>query len=458
MTGIPNFESSKNTSISTFIITGEDGTTVDLRPAVAGFNYYENILSATITANAVFGDSGNTKIKKGETQTNLLTGLPVRGGESIEISIEDSKKNKLKFLGDNKLYVNMTDSGVMSTQMAGYKLDFVPKEFLINEQTKLVARYDGKISDSVTKILKFFDTESYDVEETSNDYNYIANDHSPLYVLDWLSSKCIPTNVTPGTGAGFFFFQTSEGYKFKSVDGLLDISGKNIRKYRYSNTPGSVVDNMPGNYTRILDYAINQNTNVQAKMQVGAYNSRILVFCPYTFKVDTIINSAVSGSTSKGPQQALPTSQKQVNNVKTAGKKLDAISSKFLEKPTRLMSVIKDVGTLPKGSSPKEQLKNWKDKPEETNDKIEYHLAQSIMRFNQLFSNKISITVAGDLSLHAGDLLYCEFSALSKGDTNAINKETSGYYLISGLCHSIGNTEFFTYLDLVRDSVGKKID
>ena len=109
---------------------------------------------------------------------------------------------------------------------------------------------------------------------------------------------------------------------------------------------------MPGNYTRILDYAINQNTNVQAKMQVGAYNSRILVFCPYTFKVDTIINSAVSGSTSKGPQQALPTSQKQVDNVKTAGKKLDAISSKFLEKPTRLMSVIKDVGTLPKGSSP----------------------------------------------------------------------------------------------------------
>ena len=99
-----------------------------------------------------------------------------------------------------------------------------------------------------------------------------------------------------------------------------------------------------------------------------------------------------------------------------------------------------------------------RDKPEETNDKIEYTLAQSIMRFNQLFSNKISITVAGDLSLHAGDLLYCEFPALSKGDTNAINKETSGYYLISGLCHSIGNTEFFTYLDLVRDSVGKKID
>jgi hypothetical protein len=456
MTGIPDLESSKNTLISTFAITGSDGTNVDLRPAVAAFNYYENILSATITANAVFADAGTSKLKSNETQTNLLTGLPVRGGESVQIVMEDNKKNKLKLIGDNILHVNAIDSGILNTNSSGYKLDFVTQEFLINEQTKLEKRYGGKISDSIEKILKELGVKSYDIEETSNVYEFIANEHSPLYLLDWLSSKSIPTNVTPGTGAGFFFFQTSEGYKFKSVDGLLDISGKKIRKYRYSNTPGSVVDNTPGNYTRILDHSIDQNTNVQAKMQVGSYNSRILVFCPYTFKVDTIINSAIDGSISKGPQQALPTSQKQVNNVKTAGKKLDAISSKFLEKPTRFMSVIKDVGTLPKGSTAIEQLKNWKNKKEETNDKIEYTLAQSIMRFNQLFSNKISITVAGDFSLHAGDLLYCEFPALAQGDVNSVNKETSGYYLISGLCHSVGGNEFFTYLDLVRDSVGKK--
>lgn len=456
--GIPDLESSKNTLLNKFTITGNDGTIVDLRPSLSAFNYYESILSATITASAIFGDAGTSKFKSEEPQTNLLTGLPVRGGEKVEVMLQDSKGNKLNLIDDKILRLNAVDSAIMDTQTSGYKLDFSTEEFLNNEQIKLTKRYEGKISDSIQKILKDLGVNSADIEETSNVYNFIANEHSPLYVLDWLSSKAIPTNVTPGTGAGFFFFQTSKGYKFKSVDGLLDTSGKKIKKYRYSNTPGSVVNDTPGNYIRILDYEMNQNTNVQSKMQVGSYNSRVLVFCPYTFKVDTIINSAIGGSISKGPQQALPTSQKQVDNVKTAGKKLNAISSKFLEKPTRLMSVIKDIGTLPKGSTPEEQLKNWKQKPEETNDKIEYTLAQSIMRFNQLFSNKIKITVSGDFNLYAGDLVYCEFPSLSKGDSNSINKETSGYYLISSLCHSYGGSDFFTYLDLIRDSVGKKIN
>ena len=120
------------------------------------------------------------------------------------------------------------------------------------------------------------------------------------------------------------------------------------------------------------------------------------------------------------------------------------------------MNRVKDVGTLPPGKDIEEQLKNWKDKPDKDTFDSEQTMVQSVMRYNQMFSIKINIMIAGDFSLRAGDLIYCEFPKLSTEPNTQVNKKSGGLYMISSLSHNITPRETYTSLTLVRDTFGRK--
>ena len=43
-----------------------------------------------------------------------------------------------------------------------------------------------------------------------------------MYIINWLSKKSIPSkDGEMGETAGYLFFETSEGYHFRSIDSLL---------------------------------------------------------------------------------------------------------------------------------------------------------------------------------------------------------------------------------------------
>lgn len=453
----PDLISGKEPKFIAFEINGND---IGSR-GVGEINFYESILSVTSSMSVDVIDAGGGSFSG--KQTNILSGLPLRGGEGAQIILEDSYGQRLTKI----LFVNTVSAGDVGTQKLSFSMDLFPPEHFSNEQTRVVKRYDGKISESIKSILKdpniFALTESdFEIEDSENVYNFIGNDRKPLYVIDWLSTKAIPSGKT-GSCAGFFFFHANGKYQFKSVDMLLAKQPK--RKYRYTGTPANKSEEIGTEYFgRILKYSIKENINIQNKMQVGTYNTRILYFDPYSFKVDAVINSAIEKqqiaperSKDSEPQQVKQSSP-QKDNANTAAEKLDFIDKKFLEKPCRLMCVVKDNGNLPSGTTAEKQLESWKQNPNTMNDQKDLTLHQSIARFNQLFSNKISITVPGDFSLHAGDMIYCEFPNPSADNPqeNYLNRELSGNYLIADVNQSVTRKDHYTYLNLVRDSVGWK--
>lgn len=458
----PDLVSAKESKFIKFFMKKSDGTGVELSNGISEVSYYESILTPTCSMEVTIMDAGGGNVDG--RQTNILSGF-LRGGEEVEIILEDSQQVKLK----QTLFTNTVKSGDVGTQKVSLDLSLFPREYLSNEQTRVVKRYDGKISESIKKILKdpniFALKESqFEIEDTENVYNFIGNDRKPLYVLDWLCPKAIPVGKT-GSCAGFFFFYSDGKYKFKSVDELLKQSSKG--KYRYTNTPPSKSkDAGDGSFDRILQYSIDENIDIQNKMQVGTYNTRTLYFDPYTFKVDAVINSMTEVG-KQSPERSADSDQPQVSTASpqtkkanTAGKTLDFIEQQFLDpnKPCRLMCVVKDNGSLPSGTSAEQQLKAWKEKPTTMNDSKDLTLHQSISRFNQLFSNKISVTIPGNFNLHAGDIIYCEFPNPSANNTeeSGVNKELSGNYLIADVNQNVTRKYHYTYLNLIRDSVGLK--
>ena len=82
--------------------------------------------------------------------------------------------------------------------------------------------------------------------------------------------------------------------------------------------------------------------------------------------------------------------------------------------------------------------------------------SQSIMRYSQLFTVKTVITIPGDFTIKAGDVVQCDFPDLSGSEVKDVNPETKGIYMVASICHRITPTSSTSSLTLVRDSFGGK--
>ena len=280
-----------------------------------------------------------------------------------------------------------------------------------------------------------------DIEETANSYNFIGNGWKPFYTISWLMTKCIPSDGAYGKTAGFLFYETKDGFNFKSLETLIgptkgggSSDKKGAKKFQYT---GKGVTKK--GFQKIIDFRIKKNIDVQEKLAIGAYNNRSLFFNPWNYTVSHK-DFSMSGD--------------QVGKVKTAGTDMAFVAEEFRQGPTRGMSMVLDMGTLPIGKDGKEQVENWKKNKEDLNDKVRERLSQAITRYNQIFSISVDVMIEGDYSLKAGDTIYCEFPDISSEKT--VSKESSGLYLIASLCHKFTSSKATTSLNLIRDSFGKK--
>ena len=401
--------------------------------------YYESILQDSIRATITFVDSGNTIDNK-----TALEGLPIVGQEKALVKFKDNNNTTLYLV----MYVNKVTPLSDDTTKSMVQLDLVSREFILNEKVRLNTRFDGKISDHIRRILtdkNYLATEKeLDIEETSNNYNFIGNNRKPYYTMNWLSKKSVP-NIPGANGntAGYFFYETSEGFKFKSIDSMLSQEKK--KSIIYNQTPDSGGDNIPAGYdAKALEYEKDNTVDVQDKLQMGAFSTRTILFDPFNCYYEVIT----------------PNAKANEKSLKLAGKELPVLNKEFVREGnnkefSRTQYMLLDKGTLPTGSGTgtgQEQIQ----KSKEENFDPKNILNQAIMRYGQLYSSKITITIAGDFSLHAGDAIFVDVPELQSDVKNDdISKQNGGLYIIADLCHYISPKETYTKLNLVRDSFGR---
>jgi hypothetical protein len=395
--------------------------------------YWESILQDSIRAEVTFVDTGNSIDDK-----TVIEGLPLDGEEKVSLKFEDKNKKTL----DLVLYVNKVTPQVNETNRSVVTIDLASKEFIVNENVRLNIRFDGKISDYIETILtspNFLGTEKKcEIEPCFNNYNFCGNNKKPFYTMNWFSTKAVPDLPDAyGNTAGYFFFETSEGFKFKSIDSMLSQEKK--KSYIYNGTPG---DPPAGYDGKALEYSKDNRINVQEKLKMGAFSTRTILFDPFNCYYEVITPNAEAIEKKDG--------------IKTAGKGLTAKNPEFNREGankqfTRTQYMLIDIGTLPTGDT-KEQIK----KSTQQNFDPKNILGQSVMRYNQLFSSQCQISIEGDFSLHAGDAIFLDVPPENKKKNDEANKHDGGLYIISELCHNITSKGTFTKLILVRDSVGRK--
>ena len=229
---------------------------------------------------------------------------------------------------------------------------------------------------------------------------------------------------------------------------MLDQESKG--NYIFSNT----ADNpKSGEYTgKILSYNLDRDIDLQNNLSMGVYSNRTMFFDFYAFNYK-VRPFSVDGTGGSSAKEGAGSKDKIVTGGKDG---IDSVADEFRLPVSRLMTRVLDVGTLPSGKDIKDQLEKWKDSPFDPTYDAGQTMVQSLMRYNQLFSIKINIKIAGDFTLRAGDMIYCEFPELTTDPNTPVNKESGGLYMISSLCHNLTPRKTETSLTLVRDSFGRK--
>jgi len=404
---------------------------IDFSTAVSSIAYSESVTSPMSRVTLVLVNTNG-----------LLSKIKIRGGEKVRLVIEHpGTKTKLNLTddNDNTYYISSIINSSTESTRETFIAELVPKECFTNETTTLHKRYPAKgtttLESSVKNILQNeLKTTRYleqNIEKTYNNYTFMGNMKKPFTVLGWLCPKAIPVKGGSGneTGtAGYLFFENKNGYNFKSIDSLFDSGNEPIANYSYVETRGEPGDPQ-ANFHLVSPPLATKNVNIEENLRIGMYSS---------------INYFFDLNTRKFYKNTYKLKE-SFDIMSHAGDDVSPILTEDLENsPSRVMVSMLDNGQMDISG----QLVDNVDK------RMEYQ-AQSVTRYNLLFSQSLNITVPLNLNLSVGEIIFLNFGEITTDEERKglKDKSKSGKYLISKLKHSFGD-KGLTGLQLVRDSYG----
>ncbi len=388
-----------------------EGSSLSVEFEISGGNptfvYYESLKSPSISLSLQFIDVDQLISREGIT-----------GGEYLDLSIKVPGFDDFVIRHDKHFLMLNSVKDVKTTsnkQIA--TLEFVSVESIINETARVSKKFSGNVSDLVMELLigdkKGIQTDKpLDKDQAFNKYSFVGNMKRPFDTIQWLCPKA----ATDDKNCGFLFYETLDGYFFKSIHKLLEAEPTVYEK------PEKPVES---------DFRIIEN-NLDSTNDIGM-NCRLGMYANKTIYVDL-----------------------ETGTTKTTDYKISEIGLKNPPKlpngledfPTRLMLRLLDKGAMQKGSKREEREKE---------NELAIFQNKSYARNNLLFSQSLSISVPFNPDMRAGQMIEVKLPVKKSDDQEQTDygserdNDISGRYLVSELKHIIGNSKANTQLKLVRD-------
>ena len=399
-------------------------TPVELKGGVVSVDYYESLYSPTVTANVMYVDAGGNLEDDKNKLTSVKEALPITGLEDLSFNITN-ETGELKFLKKDAFKVSKAPVMTRESNKQAVLLSVVSPQLKQNNDDPIFDKYKGKISDTVKKILKEklkISNDKLDIEPTQNGYNFLGKGRGGLDLVLDLCKRSVPVKGD----AGFFFYQTKSGFKFKSISELVSQKPEFTLVYfggfKQDNTDGSGNDNKI-----MIPPRFEKDQDVMKALKGGVYRSRNIFFDPRTFCYEEVTYDI---SAKEGIKKTLGGAPPFADDVKSF---------------TKTFHHILDVGSL--DSNPSIEINN---------DPRDWQ-ASSVMRYNLLHSQVVHIQIPCNLKLEAGNVVKMDIESTSANkEEGAKDEQQSGNYLILNLCHHFTDRRSITSLTLIRDTYGIK--
>ena len=433
MTETKPYASSLSTkAIAIFKVGEDDKPYANITNLVTHFYHMEDIMSPAFEGRMVIVDNA----------TSLVSSMPIQGNEKVTVEVEDTFGESYTYTYRVWTVVNR----VSADRKQIYTLGLISEEGLLNEGITLEMGQGGNISAIVDKIVsENFDTEIVNNETSKTWAKLIPKRQTPFSVIRSIQTKAIPTtkNNKKGT-AGFLFWQTRDGFNFRSFDGLI-VDNEDIPENEWFYYTMGKRDDSSSNIIQEISY-INE-IDLMKKLREGSYSSRACYFNINTGKY----RESVYKLDEVWEQMEHLGSQTQLPKGYTSSVGITA------SLPTRVMSALvsNEFWYSGGGSAAGDDRNNLKDYQE-------LYLQQAIARAGLMFNQHLKISITGHLEIQAGDCIEVRMpsqeSEVLKGDGDTWDPEHSGTFLVKRVTHQchIAGDQAYSVLELIRDSYGIK--
>jgi len=400
----------KGHKIDAVDLVSEEGKSFDLKYQVGFIKYYEDVIDPAIHVEITIQDTNG-----------LINKIPIRGGNLVRIQLKHPSQEGIV---EKELVVTNISNHIIDQKREVFTLTCETLGALSNHTNRCWVKYKGSIASTVSKILdEKVDGEINFIDTTSNNCEFYGNYRRPFKVISDLCRKAIPStgSFEEGNGgtAGYLFFETQDGYNFRSIDVIFGEEPE----LEYLMTPYKGGLDTTNNFKLSSDPVFRESHDIIKKLRSGAYSSSNWYYDVLTRKVH-FYNFQVGDYQLGNEDELNPLA--------------------FKEPYSRII-----LGTIDKGTTNKDADGVTIDTPQ---DQARYQ-AQASARYAAMFSQILDITVPMNLSLRAGMVIDVKFPDLNTGEPQDKNSTESGKYMIAKLSHEFGNPAGdFTGLSLVRDS------
>jgi hypothetical protein len=416
-----------------------------------------------------------------DTAINLIGSTPIVGTETVEIEMVapniDETTYKWKFV------VYGIRNRLVSKNVQVYILDLFSPEALRNETLRIGKTISGTGDAIVSEILSdYLDTDKDIISEPCKyKMKQIPSLKRPFDVVTSMLPECVSSSATTplapqpsatsskggstsasggqtqaatketatvvSGSAGYMFFETYDGYVFKSIDTLIKENQNKHPDYIYGFAQDESSDSKKNSYL-ILNYSFGSQENILKKMRYGVYSSMISFFNPSNLEYEEYffdLSKEYPKMVHLGTDEDIP------ETIKTLAKYPSRVMLQFFDHET-----FHDADTIADpqkaGGSGGTQFPDFR----------KQWMAQSMSR-NMILNNQIlNITIPINFGIRAGDKLNVKLpnqSVSSKREEEKYDLVNSGLYLVKKISYDITRDSSkgliaVCNLELIRDNLG----
>jgi hypothetical protein len=415
-------------SLKTLNFLTASGQRIEIKKLLVEMSYYEDIYS--------FSASGYITLIDAQGFIELMR---LTGNEFIEVNFGKVKNAPN---GTNQLFrvyksSARNPSGNMNSEL--YTLFFCSEELMLSEQNKISKSFKGnKISNIINNILtdklKVKSSKIDKIEETTGMYDFIMPNIKPFEAISWVSTYARPST---NPGADMLFFETKNGFTFRSLQSMFKDSVYATYKYETKNIDDKI-QSFQEKTISVLEYEISKPFDALNEINSGTLSSRTLSLDPLTRttkitdfdyeKFKTQSQSLNSG----GIQDTLKNRLGKKSNENYEG----VFNVAFGNSDQYKVPYIKQqVGSVAKDIF------------------VENFVPNRIAQISLANYTTIKAVIPGDPGITAGRTINFNLLSLKPGKEKELDKFYSGKYLITAVRHIIESQgKYTTVLEIAKDS------
>ena len=398
---------------------------IDITNMVDSFNLFENIFTNTLTGNMSIGDTGN-----------LIANFPIVGHEEIHISMGTPNIERVqtkKF----RIY-KVTDVNTPTLGMRRYNIHLLSDEFFTNLKSAVSRSFPKSTTSTIVEKIFRTDLESekiFDIEETQNVYDIVIPNWKPFDAMNWLAKRSMAEHRD---GANYMFYETRDGFHFRSLESLVEEDSVGSYMRRPSNTTDDNPDEEQ--YRNVNRIEIVNSFDMVANIPNGMYANRLVIHDMINRKTETL-DYDYSKEYSK--MEHVEENKKNNNWRLSDTQNMDGQGSS--------MMVHESADALTTSPLSKQTLVSRFD---DTNTYYEKTLQNRISQMQQINNIKLNITISGDTTRKVGDVLDLVLPSVEPLTDGSVpmDKMYNGRYLVTGLRHKIDNASHLMVMEVVKDS------